>query len=483
MENKLSIYWMAGLKNKLYLFLSFFVCTFPVRAQDSLSLSLDKCLEIALKNNLAYTNAQVQYNNNRSREQQAGANFLPSVSGFANQGISNGKSINPYTNAFITQEVTTGQYGLNASLNLFSGLSNINTLQQNHSNKKAAAYDLEQAKIDLSIQVTQAYVQVLNAEEQVNQAKSQIEATNEQLKRIQNLNESGAISPSVLHDTRGQLANDKIAFINAGSLLLAARMTMAELINMEIPASTRFEKISTEVSAEKNDLDGELLYGAVKERAPMVQSGKYKTRASLMGLYASRGNALPSLALVGNIGSNYSSAAVRQTVANVFDAPGGDYVIVNGNNSPVYSRQVEYNNESIKFRNQLDNNLFTYIGLSLQVPVFNGLRNKQQIDFSRNAYEFSKIQQKSFNTRFRSQVVLACNELNNSKERYLIYQEQVNDYGQSYEIAKSRFEKGAISTYEFIIAKSNYEKSKAGAIAAKYDYVYRKKVVDLYKAL
>ena len=131
----------------------------------------------------------------------------------------------------------------------------------------------------------------------------------------------------------------------------------------------------------------------------------------------------------------------------------------------------------------MDNNLFTYIGLSLQVPIFNGLRNKQQIDFSRNAYELSKVQQKSSTTKFRSQIVLACKELKNSREKYIIYQEQVNDYEQSYEIAKNRFEKGAISTYDFIIAKTNYEKSKAGSITAKYDYVYRKKVVDLYQSL
>lgn len=474
---------MHALKNKYHwLFFAFFCFGF-VKAQDSLSLNLEKCMDIALKNNLAYTNAQVQYKNNRSRQQQAGANLLPTVSGFANQGISTGKSINPYTNTFINQEVTTGQYGLSASMNLFSGFSNISGLQQNTYAKKASEYDLEQARIDLSIQVTQAYVVLLNAEEQLNQAKSQIDATNEQLERIRNLNQSGAISPSVLHDTRGQLANDKIALVNAGSILLNARMILAELINMEIPASAKFEKMSTEVSAEKTDPNGEQLFGTVKERAPMVLSGEYKSRSALMALYSSRGNILPTLSLVGNLGSNYSSAAVRQSIVNIFDAAGSDYVVVNGNSSPVYQRQVEYASESISFNNQLKNNLFTYIGLSLQVPIFNGLRNKQQIDFSRNAYELSKVQKKSSTTRFRSQIVLACNELKNSREKYTIYQEQVSDYEQSYEIAKSRFEKGAISTYDFIIAKTNYEKSKAGAITAKYDYVYRKKVVDLYQGL
>ncbi|MBL7930873.1 MAG: TolC family protein [Bacteroidia bacterium] len=471
------------MKNKILVFALVFFCCSLLKGQDSLSLSLEKCMDLAFKNNLAYANAELQFNNGRSRQQQAGANFLPTVSGFANQGISTGKSINPYTNSFINQEVTTGQYGLSASMNLFSGFSNINTLQQNNNARKASSYDLQQARIDLQIQVTQIYVQVLNAEEQVNQAKAQIEATNEQLKRIQNLHQSGAISPSVLHDTRGQLANDKIALINARSFLLSARMTMAELINTEIPATTKFEKINTEVSAEKTEPDGEQLFGSLKERAPMVLSGKYKTRSVLNALYVSRGSLLPSLALVGNIGSNYSSAAVLQRAVSVFEAPGSDYVIVNGTSSPVYQRQTEFSSEKINFNNQLRNNLFTYIGLSLQVPIFNGLRTKQQIDFSRNAYEYTKVQEKNMSTRFRSQVVIAANELKNSKEKYVIYLEQLSDYEQSYEIAKSRFEKGAISTFEFITAKTNYEKAKAGSITAKYECVYRKKVVELYQGL
>ncbi len=473
---------MDALKNKL-LFVLFLSGLLNVRAQDSLSLSLEKCLDLAFQYNVAYHSALLQSENSKARLHSAGASLLPSVSGFANQGISTGKSINPYTNTFINQEVTTGQYGLSASMALFNGFSNLSNLQQNVYSRKAAGYDLEQARLDLQIQVTLNYVQALSAEELLRQAQVQLEATNEQLKRMEQLQLNGAISPSVLHDTRGQLANDKIAVITARSMVVNSRMALSELINQELPGSTKLEKIRTEVSAEKNGPEAEQLFNAAKDRSPLVQSGNYKARAAHTSVRASWGSAFPTLALVGNLGSNYSSAAARQTVSRVYDAPGSAYVMVNGNSTPVYDQQVEYSSQKINFNNQIRNNLFTYVGLSLQVPILNGLRNKQQINLSQNNYEFSKVQQKGNTTRFRSQVTTACNELTNSKEKYLILEEQVNEFRQSYEIAKSRFEKGAISSFEFISAKTNYEKAAANSITARYDYIYRKKVIDLYLAL
>lgn len=474
---------MDGLKNRIVAFLLALLMVVGAIAQDTTYLNLEKCLELAFQYNIAYNNSLQQHRNAQSRLQSAGASLLPMVSGFANQGISTGKSINPYTNSFINQEVTTGQYGLSASMNLFNGFSNLSNLQQSSFAKKATAYDVDQAGLDLKVQVTQAYVQVLGAEELLNQARWQLQTTEEQLRRLQSLHQQGAIAPAVLFDTKGQLANDKIAYINAGSLVVTTRMALSELINQEIKTTTKFEKLDAGLSAENDVPDAEGLYAATKDRAPMVQGARYRLRSTHSSLRASWGSAFPTLALVGNLGTNYSSAAVRQTVSNVFDAPGSSYVMVNGASTPVYNRQVEYTSEKIGFNSQLSNNLFTYVGLSLQVPIFNGLRNKQQIDLSKHAYEFSKIQQKGSETRFRSQLTVACNELRNSRERLVVYQEQTKDYEQSYLIAQNRFEKGAISTLEFISAKTNYEKALANSISAKYEYVFRKKVVELYKAL
>jgi len=65
-------------------------------------------------------------------------------------------------------------------------------------------------------------------------------------------------------------------------------------------------------------------------------------------------------------------------------------------------------------------------------------------------------------------------------ERYQILQEQVQDYAASFKIATIKFEKGAITTVDYVIAKSNNDKAQMNFIAAKYDYVLKSKVLDYY---
>src|ERR1700740_643857 len=99
-----------------------FVIAINAHAQDTEVYTLQKCIDIALKNNLSVITAELQSQSSTIQMQQVGASALPSINAYANQGISTGKSINPYTNQFINQEVTTGQYGLSAGMTIFNGL-------------------------------------------------------------------------------------------------------------------------------------------------------------------------------------------------------------------------------------------------------------------------------------------------------------------------------------------------------------------------
>ena len=454
--------------------------SYTIQAQDSTIYTLQKCIDIALQNNQAVTMAGLQVQSSSSTLQQARASALPYVSGYANQGISTGKSINPYTNAFINQEVNTGQYGINAGLTLFNGFNTINTMQQSAFNHKANKMDYEQSKMDISIQVTLAYLLILSNEELVNQASSQMAATQTQLDRLNVLQQNNAVSPSVLYDTRGQLANDKLNLINTKAALATAKLSLAQLLNLSFLPTTKFEKIATDLKITQ-PLTKEDLYSTIQNTIPGVKSSNYRKISALKGLHAARGAMLPTLTLNGSLASNYSSAALLQRVSRVYNVASNDYVYVGGNPSPVYATQYEYQNEKIAFNNQIKNNFNTYVGLSLQVPLFNALKNKTQADLAKIKYKQFEVQQKSTEIRYKTVIEQTGNDLANAFERYTIVKEQVGDYAESFRIATTKFEKGAITTFEYINSKTNYEKAKANLISLQYDYIFRGKVLDFYR--
>ncbi len=451
-----------------------------VQAQETQSYTLQQCLDLAMKQNQTVLNSGYQVQSNDAFLQQARATALPSVSAYANQGISTGKSINPYTNAFINQEVGTGQYGVNANFTLFSGLSTINAIRQNALAYKAGKMDYAQAKIDISIQVLLAYLQILNSEELMNQALSQMAATLVQLDRLNTLQKHDAVSPSVLHDTRGQLANDKLSLINAQGAMVTAKLNMGQLINVTLAPETTFEKIDTSVellapATEANAYDG------ISQAMPAVKASGLRTISTLKRVHAARGNLFPVLSLNGSLGSNYSSAALSQRLMNSYDEATGAYVNSGGTLLPVYESRNTYQSDKIGFNDQVTNNFNTYVGLSLQIPLFNGLKNKTQVEQAKVAHLQAAVQEKSTEVRYKALVAQLINDLKNAYERYGVSLQQTGDYEASFKIATIKFEKGAITAFEYTTAKNNFDKASANLISARYEYLFKGKTLELYQ--
>ncbi|MCD6065738.1 MAG: TolC family protein [Bacteroidetes bacterium] len=463
----------------LFVFLGV-MCVSFIHAQDTEAYTLQKCIDIALKNNLAVITAELQSKSSSVQLQQSAAAALPSVSAYANQGISTGKSINPYTNTFINQEVTTGQYGVNGSLTLFSGLYNYNTFRQSMYNNHAGRMDLEQAKLDISIQVTLAYMQVLTNQELLNQALSQMEVTQAQIDRLSVLDKNNAVSPSVLYDTKGQLANDKIYLINIKASLLTAKLNLGQLMNVTFSPAATFEGMGVKEIAEVK-AEPQQTFSEVSKTLPAIRSAEYRRQGAKKGWHAAGGLLFPTVNLNASLGTNYSSAASSQKVANVYDAATDAYITVGATPYLVFQPQYEYTSEKISFTDQLKNNLNTYVGVGVQLTLFNGLRTRTQVANSKINYELARSQQKNTETRYKAVIEQLCNDLLSSAERTKVLQEQVNDYTESFRIATAKFEKGAITTYDYITAKTNFEKSKANLITSQYEYALRSKVLALYK--
>ena len=89
------------------------------------TLTIQQCVDIAIKSNLLVRQSDPDNAvKRRYLYNQAIDNLLHlSFNGNASQGINFGKSVNPYTNQYINEQINTGNYGLSAGLVLFSGLS------------------------------------------------------------------------------------------------------------------------------------------------------------------------------------------------------------------------------------------------------------------------------------------------------------------------------------------------------------------------
>ena len=93
--------------------------------------------------------------------------LLPNISGQYNNSLNIGRSIDPYTNSFLTQSIVGNNYGLSANYTLFDFYQNKNQIAVNQLYLKAIGQDLKAIENDIKYRILVAFFEVLLAEEQV----------------------------------------------------------------------------------------------------------------------------------------------------------------------------------------------------------------------------------------------------------------------------------------------------------------------------
>lgn len=464
---------------------------YTISAQGTLdtsaTYSLQQCVDIAIKNNPTVKTSEFTMESAKvSRDQQRSA-MLPYIGGSANYGSNNGRSINPYTNSYINQQYNSSVAQVSGSLVLWNGFSIQNFIRQYALNYEADKMDWQQAKDQLTVNVILAYFSVLGTQEQLGMAERQAEATRGRVKLLEIQNKEGSVPPSALSDMKGQLGADELTIVSTKNTLETNKLTLAQYMNIPYSPNLKLEKFNEDLTPVAYDATVDQVFQNATRNLAQVKAANLHLASAEKSIKAYRGNMLPTLLLNGQISTNYSSAASTNQLINTTDVANGDYVLVNSAKIPVFSPTNNYQPKQIFFGDQYKNNVFTYVGLNLNIPILNSLR-------LRTLYRQAKIvrEQAAFNAKttliqLRQSVESYYVNMIASYRTYNTLYQQVQDYGESFRSAEIKFSEGAVfttggmSSADYIITKNNIDRARLNLIAAKYNYILQTKVLDYYQ--
>ena len=465
---------------KIFLFIPIVFFYLFINAQEK-KLSLQQCVETALANNFDVLQNGLQMKTAEIDWKQSKLNLLPDLNGSATHGSNQGRSIDPFTNSYINQNVSFASYGLNSGVLLFQGFAAQNTIKQNSLSYQASKMDWQQAKDNLTINIILAYLQVLNNEDILAQAKNQATFSNKQVERLEILDKQGAIAPSILYDLRGQSASDQLSIINAQNSLEAAKISLYQLMNLPYDKDVELEKMNAGDLAPKYEAKPEEIYQTALQQFAQVKAVDIRTQSAASAVKAARGLLYPRLTLNGSANTNYSSVANQSIFINTTDVTTSDYVTVNGTQYSVIQKQNNYSFKTIPFNKQLNNNLFTSVNLNLQIPIFNSFFQRNRVKLAKISLQNNELIAKTTKTQLQQSIELAYNNMIAVQERYKTLLDQVNAYEQSFKAAEVRFNAGLGTSVDYLTAKNNLDRTNINLISAKYDYALRRKILDYYQ--
>ena len=172
----------------IHIFLVIFLTGYGQEATQQ-KISLTECIEIAIKNNLDVQRSEFNNASETINHRQARWDLFPTLNLDFSHGVNDGRSIDPFTNDVINQELTFSNARLDLNVTVFNNFRLLNTLSQMRLNREASEMEVVEAKQNLVLQVTLLFLQILNGQEILELSKRELESTEKQLQRLNKLKE------------------------------------------------------------------------------------------------------------------------------------------------------------------------------------------------------------------------------------------------------------------------------------------------------
>ena len=418
----------------------------PTMAQQKL-WSLRECCDYAVEHNITIKQQENQCRQQEIQLSNAKNQRLPDLSGSASQNFSFGRGLtseNTYTNT----NTSSTSFSLGTSVPLFTGFQIPNNIKLNQLNLEAATQDLEKAKNDIRTQVAQAYVQILYNMELADVAHRQISIDSAQVARLQALLDIGRASEAELAQQKATMAQGVLTATQADNNLQLAILAMTQLL--ELPTPEGFAVVRPEIGEVSRDniATPDEIYVEALATKPEVQAQQLRLRATENSIKIAQAGYYPTLSFSAGLGSNYYKTSG-------FKADG--------------------------FATQMKNNFSQYLGLNLNIPIFNRFQTRNSIRSAKIDRENQTLQLDNTKKSLYKEIQQVYYNAVAANQKLSSSQLATQSSETAFQLTQAKYEQGKATITEFNEAKNNYLKSQSDLTQARYEYLYQKALIQYYR--
>ncbi len=419
-----------------------------VNAQEK--WSLQKCIDYAQTNNIVIKQYEINTQYQENELQQSKNNRLPGVSANLSQDFSFGRS-EQLDGTYRSRNTMNTSLSLGTNVVLYSGGRLKNTIVQQDYELKRSLENLKKAKDDVTLNIASGYLEILFAKEMIKVSEAQAEATRLQIKRTEELVNAGKLAPGALLELQSQLASEELEIVNRQNALQIYLLNLAQVLELE--NYTNFDIVTPdlpEMSALASVSSSSQVYDKAIENRPEIKSAEYQLKSSEVQLKIANSGLYPTLSANARIGDNYFNM-----------------------------NDVE--NEGLG--KQLLDNHGEYVGLGLNIPIFSKFQNKTNIENSKLQIENRRLELESAKKDLRKQIEQAYTNAVAALKRYNSSMAAVNSMKESFRYVEEKFNAGRVNSVEYNDSKSRMAITESQLIQAKYDFIFRTKILDFYNGI
>lgn len=439
--------------NKIvYILPALFICWNAGAQEATKKWTLEECINHAISHNIDLKQQEQQKALSEVDLNTSKNSWLPDLNASIGQNFDFGRSPSK-DGTIVDRNSSNSSAYLALSMPVFDGFKIKNDIAARKLDLMAATETLKKAKEDLTVGVASYFLQVLYTKEIKKVTELQLDLTNRQVARTEELVNAGRVPLANLYDIKAQLAKDEASLVEATNNAELALLDLAQALELERETATfdieaptiedAIEKYISSIVPPTNVYENAL---AVK---PQIKAQEYQLESSKKTLKIAQSGYFPKL----NLNLSYSNGYYHYN--------GSDAVNVG------FSDQIKQNERKI-------------IGFSLSIPIFNRFQVRNNVRSARINILNRELALENSKKVLYKEIQQAYYNATASQEQYIASTKAVEAGKEAFAYAEEKYKTGKSSVYEFNEAKTKYAQSLAEQAQAKYNFIFRAKILDFY---
>ena len=428
----------------------------PANAQEQTApWSLEACINYAYANNLQLKQKMEEQEARKVELHTSKHSWLPAVNANMGQSFQFGRSTSK-SGVIVDQNAANTTFNINLDMPIFDGFKIPNDIAARKLDLQAAIESLKKAKEDLAVNIASYYLQVLYNKELQRVAQLQVDLDWEQVNKTEAMVNAGKVPLSQLYDIKAQLARDEVTLTEATNNVQLALLDLAQSLELE-RSDRSFDVVTPQITdavAENMSsiLPPETIFDQAVTFKPQIKEQEYLLESQKRMLKVAQAGYYPKL----NFGASYSNGYYHTSM-------GGEFA------------------DTRSFGDQLKQNGQKIVGFSLSIPLFNRFQVRNSVRSARIGINNQQLLLENSKKTLYKEIQQAYYNATAAQEKYTASDKSVVSSREAFNYAQARYEAGKSTVFEFNEAKTKYAQSLAEQAQAKFDFIFRAKILDFYR--
>lgn len=374
---------------------------------------------------------------------QSRAARYPNLSGLATQSMTHSGNTNPVVGGFQTQSNLAGNYSLNSNWTVYRGGYLNKDVKSKGLQLEAANLNVDVTQNDITLQITQAYLNILLSKENIGYIEELATTSQAQYDQGKTRYNAGSISKKDLLQLEAQAARDQYNLVTAQSQYRQNVLTLKQIL--QLPTTTDFRPVAPDTLIANQAVPSLLEAQRIAyQNRPEIKYNETQIRIAETELQKARSGYMPTISVGGSVSTGYSD------------------------------------NQSVKYFNQINNNLYQRLGATLSVPIFDNRVNKTNVERSKILIEQARLTLEQTKTTLNQQIEQAYISVLNAQAQYKAANTELMANREAYNIAQEQLRLGAINIVDLLVQRGLYVQSLQNFIQAKYNSILNTKIYEFY---